>query len=235
MGPVGVRFQHHFGYADGTPYKSVGTTMYSWAHRGEALETQTLKALAASPFNKVRMLVFPQTAGVDKHPPALWPFEGTPPKRWDTTRFNPAFFRHLEQRVGQLRDLGIEADLILHHPYDDKREWGLDNMPREVDDRYARYLVARLAAYRNVWWSLANEFDFIRTKTDADWAAPGPVDPARSTPTATCAPSTTASACTTRPRTGSPTSACSTAWRPPTPTAPCCSARPGASRSCSTN
>ena len=168
-GPVGVRFQHHFGYADGTPYKSVGTTMYSWAHRGEALETQTLKALAASPFNKVRMLVFPQTAGVDKHPPALWPFEGTPPKRWDYTRFNPAFFRHLEQRVGQLRDLGIEADLILHHPYDDKREWGLDNMPREVDDRYARYLVARLAAYRNVWWSLANEFDFIRTKTDADW------------------------------------------------------------------
>src|SRR5439155_7238893 len=29
--------------------------------------------------------------------------------------------------------------------------------------------VARLAAYRNVWWSLANEFDFMKAKTDADW------------------------------------------------------------------
>lgn len=168
-GPVGVRHQHHFGYADGTPYKPVGTTMYSWAHRGEALEAQTLKTLASAPFNKVRMLVFPQTAGTERHPPELWPFAGTPPRSWDTSRFNPAFFRHLEQRVAQLRDLGIEADLILHHPYDDKHDWGFDNLPRELDDRYARYLVARLAAYRNVWWSLANEFDFVRTKTDADW------------------------------------------------------------------
>jgi len=168
-GPVGVRHQHHFGYADGTPYKPVGTTMYSWAHRGNALEEQTLKALAAAPFNKVRMLVFPQTAGIDKHPPEFWPFAGSPPQNWDYARFNPAFFRHLEQRVGQLRELGIEADLILHHPYDDKREWGFATMTREQDDRYARYLVARLAAYRNVWWSLANEFDFIRTKTDDAW------------------------------------------------------------------
>ena len=37
------------------------------------------------------------------------------------------------------------------------------------DDRYVRYVVARLAAYRNIWWSLANEYDFMRTKTDADW------------------------------------------------------------------
>jgi len=29
--------------------------------------------------------------------------------------------------------------------------------------------VARLAAYRNVWWSLANENSFIRHLTDTDW------------------------------------------------------------------
>jgi hypothetical protein len=168
-GPVGVRNGYHFGYADGTPYKPVGTTMYSWAHRGDTLEAQTLKTLAAAPFNKVRMLVLPQTHGIDKQPPEHWPYLGTPPRNWDTTRFNPAFFRHLEQRVGQLRALGIEADLILHHPYDDKHAWGFDTLPRELDDRYARYVVARLGAYRNVWWSLANEFDFIRTKTDDDW------------------------------------------------------------------
>jgi hypothetical protein len=36
---------------------------------------------------------------------------------WDFTRFNPEFFRHYEKRIGQLRDLGIEADLILFNPY----------------------------------------------------------------------------------------------------------------------
>jgi hypothetical protein len=42
-------------------------------------------------------------------------------------------------------------------------------MGQEADDRYLKYVVARLAAYRNVWWSLANEFDIMRSKTTADW------------------------------------------------------------------
>ena len=42
-------------------------------------------------------------------------------------------------------------------------------MPPEVDDRYLRYVVARLAAFRNVWWSVANEWDFVKGKTLADW------------------------------------------------------------------
>ena len=42
-------------------------------------------------------------------------------------------------------------------------------MAAAEDDRYLRYVVARLAAYRNVWWSLANEYDFMTTKTENDW------------------------------------------------------------------
>src|SRR5690606_36843907 len=102
-------------------------------------------------------------------PPSLFPFEGTAPRDWDFTRFNPKFFQHLEKRVGQLRDLGIECDLILFHPYDDDIEWGFETMAPEVDDRYLRYVVARLAAYRNIWWSMGNEYDFLRTKTESDW------------------------------------------------------------------
>ena len=34
-------------------------------------------------------------------------------------------------------------------------------MAADQDDRYVRYLVARLGAFRNVWWSLANEYDFL--------------------------------------------------------------------------
>src|SRR5665811_1210758 len=66
----------------------------------------------------------------------------------------------------QLQSLGIEADLILFHPYD---HWGYALMPPEVDDRYLRYVVARLAAFRNVWWSVANEWDLVKGKKTADW------------------------------------------------------------------
>ena len=167
-GPVGVRDLFHFAYADGTPHFSFGTTCYAWTHQGDALEEQTLATLAGSPFNKIRMCVFPKNYTYNKNEPVYYPFAGSPPRDWDLERFNPAFFRHLELRIGQLRDLGIEADLILFHPYD-KGRWGFDRMPAEADDRYLRYVIARLAAYRNVWWSLANEFDFMEEKTDADW------------------------------------------------------------------
>jgi hypothetical protein len=167
-GPVRVAHTYHFAYADGTPYKQVGTTCYTWTHRPADVEEQTLKTLAGSPFNKLRMCVFPQTHGIKTMPPTRFPFAGEPTKP-DYARFNPEFFQHLDQRVGQLRDLGIECDLILFHPYDDEHVWGLDTMPAEAEDRYLRYIVARLAACRNIWWSMANEYDFVRTKTEADW------------------------------------------------------------------
>ncbi len=167
-GPVHVRHTYHFAYADGTPYFPIGTTCYAWIHQGDRLEEQTLATLKHSPFNKVRMCVFPKHYAYNQNEPVFYPFAGTPPRAWDSTRFNPEFFRHLEKRIGNLRDLGIEADLILFHPYD-KGHWGFDALGATADDRYLRYVIARLAAYRNVWWSLANEYDFMKAKTEADW------------------------------------------------------------------
>ncbi|OIR07511.1 putative endoglucanase [mine drainage metagenome] len=167
-GPVRVHDTYHFAYADGTPYNELGTTIYNWLDTPEAWQELTLKTLAASPFNKVRMLVFPQREYFrKKFPPPRWPFVGTPPHNWDFTRFNVDFFRHYEMRIRQLRDLGIQADIILFDPYD--KPYGFDSMGRAADDRYLRYVVARFAAFRNVWWSMSNEFDFVRTKTMADW------------------------------------------------------------------
>ena len=166
-GPVRVHNTYHFAYADGTPYFPVGTTIYNWLDTPEAVQEQTLQTLAASPFNKARMLVTQQPASyLTKFPPTLWPFAGTPPHDWDYTRFNPEFFRHYEKRLAQLRDLGIEADVILFNPYG---KWGFEKMGAAADDRYVRYLVARFGAYRNIWWSLANEYDFMHNKTEADW------------------------------------------------------------------
>jgi hypothetical protein len=191
-GPVRVNNTYHFAYADGTPYRQLGTTCYAWTSQPRELQDQTLKTLAGAPFNKLRMCVFPKRYTWNENEPPLYPFEGTPPTaakyvpprpgqipgldsagakaggQWDYTRFNPAYFQHLEQRVLDLQKLGIEADVILLHPYDEGH-WGFDRMPDEVDDRYLRYVVARLAAYRNVWWSMANEFDFMTEKQPKDW------------------------------------------------------------------
>ena len=74
----------------------------------------------------------------------------------------------MEKRIDQLNRLGIEADLILFHPYD-KGRWGFDAMSNEVNVRYIKYITARLASFRNVWWSMANEWDYVKAKTVDDW------------------------------------------------------------------
>jgi PKD repeat protein len=165
-GPVRVHNTWHLAYADGTPYFQVGTTCYAWVHQGAAMEEQTLATLRNAPFNKMRMCLFPKAYAYNTNEPRYYPFEGTPLKDWDYRRFNPEFFRHFEARIADLLALGIQADIILFHPYD---RWGYSKMDAETDDRYLRYVVARMAAYRNVWWSFANEYDLMKSKTVADW------------------------------------------------------------------
>jgi len=165
-GPVYVNKTYHFAYADGTSYHQIGTTCYVWNHQGDALEEQTLATLKTAPFNKLRLCVFPKHYAYNKNEPPYHPFEHIDDGGWDFTKFNPQFFRHLEKRVGDLMELGIEADIILFHPYD---RWGYATMDAETDDRYLRYVVARLSAYRNVWWSMANEYDLMKAKTMEDW------------------------------------------------------------------
>lgn len=64
----------------------------------------------------------------------------------------------------------IEADLILFHPYD---RWGFSGFSREEDMVYLDYCLRRLASFRNVWWSMANEYDMVFNKTVDDWEALG--------------------------------------------------------------
>ena len=92
--------------------------------------------------------------------------EGATGNDWDFTRFRPEHFRHIEECIIRLQKLGIEADLIVMHPYD---RWGFSCMSEEEDGRYWQYVLARFSAYRNVWWSLANEYDLMMHKTLEDW------------------------------------------------------------------
>lgn len=176
-GMVQVSNTYDFKYEDGTTYYPFGTTAYAWTHMSKAVQELTLATLQKSGFNKVRMCVFPKNYNLVKEEPELYPFlvkevtkdaKGKEVKVWDFERFNPAFFQHLEQRIDDLNTLGIEADLILFHPYD-KGRWGFDAMPNEVNLRYIKYVTARLSAFRNVWWSLANEWDLVKEKSKTDW------------------------------------------------------------------
>lgn len=165
-GPVRVKDEYRFAYEDGTPYLPFGTTCYAWIHQNDELEEKTLATLADAPFNKMRMCVFPKHYDYNANEPVYYPFEGSLEEGWDFTRFNVEFFRHMEKRISDLLTLGIEADLILFHPYD---RWGYSTMDAQSDERYLRYIMARLSAYRNIWWSMANEYDLMQTKNLMDW------------------------------------------------------------------
>merc|ERR1712185_265474 len=78
-------------------------------------------------------------------------------------------------------DLGIEADLILFNLYSKAYPAGLSclggpnasSYDLTHDLLFVRYIVARLAAFRNVWWSMSNEWSQCSCK----WAgalAPSP-------------------------------------------------------------
>ncbi len=165
-GPVVVKDTFYFAYADNTPHHSFGTTCYGWVHQGDSLADLTLKTLSKGYFNKMRMCIFPKSYDWNNNEPQYYPFEGQPLKNWDYSRLNPAFFQNIEKRIQQLDLLGIEADLIVFHPYD---RWGFSSLSRETEEMYIDYIIARFAAYKNVWWSMANEWDFMDAKKLSDW------------------------------------------------------------------
>lgn len=182
-GPVRVTNTYNFSYADGTPFSCIGTTCYVWHLQSDELITQTLETLKQSPFNKIRFCVFPKHYDYNLGEPRSYPYVGTAMdssvltkdnfmnynahsdgNNWDFMRFNPEHFRHIEYCISQLARFGIEADLILMHPYD---RWGFSAMTDEECELYLKYVTARFSSYANVWWSLANEYDLMQKSTDS--------------------------------------------------------------------
>ncbi|HAL73778.1 MAG TPA: hypothetical protein DCM45_01645 [Clostridiales bacterium] len=154
----------HFKYDDGSRYQPFGTTVYALLHQDRPLIDQTMATLAAAPFNKVRLCVFPKHYDYNYNEPDYFAFEKTD-GQWDVHRPCFPFWDALENRLRQLADLGIEADLILFHPYD---RWGFAKLSLHDCLVYLDYLTRRLSAIPNVWWSLANEYDLM-TEFAADW------------------------------------------------------------------
>lgn len=192
-GPVRVT-GNSLTYADKTPYHSIGTTCYAWVNQSMELQEQTLKTLAASSFNKIRFCIFPKFYQYNESEPMTYPYErgkkrGQNPKKekkeievtfytektiadirdFDCFTFHAEHFKRFDRRIAELAELGIEADIILFHPYD---KWGFSTMSRECNELYLKYVVARYGAYRNVWWSMANEYDILNHTgwTNEEWS-----------------------------------------------------------------
>lgn len=166
-GPVRVANKFHFAYADGTPFLSFGTTCYAWTHQPLGEQAKTLETLKKTRFNKMRMGVFPKDYPYNVNEALHDVYQKGADGQFDFDRPNPESFRHFENQVKALGEMGIEADIIIFHPYD---RWGYSDMSEAQDYAYVQYLAARLAAYRNVWWSLANEYDFLlNTKPMHQW------------------------------------------------------------------
>lgn len=158
-GIVRVAERFHFAHADGTPFRPIGATVYNWLHQDDTLFDATVEAVASAGFNKLRFMVFPQAGGYVEHHPALLPFARTDGV-WDAGRPDVDFFRRVDRAVEVLAERGIQADVLIFNAYDGGR-FGLDALTEQQDAAYLRYLVARLSAYPNVWWSLCNEFDLL--------------------------------------------------------------------------
>ncbi len=190
-GQVKVQDRYHFAYADGTPYIQCGTTCYAWLHQREGMRRKTMETLVHSPFNKIRFCVFPKHYDYNLYEPDTYPYQGTPcpldgsgtleaatkenfdeykpdnpDNHWDFYRFCEAHFETMDRYMSELMEHNIEADIILFHPYD---RWGFSTMSREQDAFYLKYMIARYGAYRNVWWSLANEYDLMKSKGVEDF------------------------------------------------------------------
>ena len=165
-GPVRARGIHLY-YADGTPWTGLGTTVYALAHQEEELIDQTMGTLGQSPFTKVRMCLFPKYYTYNHNDPPRYAFRRNAEGVWDPDRPDFDFWDAFEKQLRQLDDMGIQADLILFHPYD---RWGFATMSMAQNRTYLDYLLRRFAAFPNVWWSLANEYDLCEGKSMDDWA-----------------------------------------------------------------
>jgi hypothetical protein len=170
-----------FAHADGTPFLPMGDTCYGLFDDSPitpGLRDDYLKTRRAQRFNFVRMTVGHSEARAATNA-AYWAWGGTPGKP-DLDRFNPAFFQDFDSLVRQLRESGMNIELLVlnfyRRPFTDTKVW---TAARER--QWLRYLLARYGAFDNIFlWTLANEYE---THPDGSYRLdlPGDVDWAKAT------------------------------------------------------
>jgi hypothetical protein len=161
-GFIGIHPQnpYAFAYANGTPFFPMGDTnygLYDDSSISPVLREKYLDTRRKQNFNFVRMEVGHSHARA-KANPKFWAWGGTP-QAPDLDRLNPDFFVGLDSLFFQMRDKGMNAELILLNfyrlPFTDTKLW-----TPEREKIWLRYLIARYAAMENIFmWTLSNEYE----------------------------------------------------------------------------
>eukprot|EP01084_Bolivina_argentea_P070035 127395_1 len=179
------KMRPYFAYKEnGIPYIETGTTSFSWLHIANiTMQQQTLSTIKylynSNIFNKLFMSVFPFYQEYTFYDPLYYPYMGIPPNQWGNfDKFNITFWKHLDQILLNLKDIGIIVDLILFRPFD-FGHWGFDCMGCPYpnyskcnastynisnDLFYLNYIISRIGSYRNIWYSISNSYDHTECK-----------------------------------------------------------------------
>lgn len=153
-------------YEDGTICRTFGTTVYAMMHQSEDVIQETIDTILQSPFNKIRTCMFPKHYVFNENEPEYFAFERKKDGSFDFHRPCMKFWDAFERMIRIFDERQIQVDLILFHPYD---WWGFAKMTKEQYLLYLNYLLARFAAFPNLWWSLANEYDCMTAFSKEDW------------------------------------------------------------------
>lgn len=156
----------HFYYESGKNYLPFGTTVYALLYQPRERIRQTMETIKNSPFNKIRMCIFPKYLVYNEEEPLWFPFAKNG-DRWDFDVPCQEFWDELDTLIEEFAEIGVQVDLILFHPYD---RWGFAELSFEECLKYLAFVVERLKKHPNLWWSLANEYDNLKNFDVGWWA-----------------------------------------------------------------
>ncbi|MBN1672588.1 MAG: DUF4038 domain-containing protein [Kiritimatiellae bacterium] len=162
-----------FAWDDGTPFFHLGDTCYNLPMLDRDTQRRPyLDTRAGQGFNLVRFTLY-------RHSQETWPFGGNPNEP-DPDRYNPGFFRAVDEILRDLQARNMCAELILEQFYTGvmcrPELWTAGRERAWLD-----YVVARYAAFTNVaYWTLTNEYE-VYPDGQYRFDCPGDVDWARNT------------------------------------------------------
>jgi len=158
------------------------TTYWLLGWRDDAIIRESLDRLAKLGVNRIRVALSGRTHDAmrwkepDVKPSEQFQFrlEPWPTARpeniedpgYDVQRFNLDHFRKCERMLEHARRQGIQVSIIFHLDGRDKGvdPFGKQGMGGPDEQRYYRYVVARLAAFDNVMWDVTNEWHLFRNE-----------------------------------------------------------------------
>ena len=158
------------------------TTYWLLGWRDEAIIHESLDRLDQLGVNRIRVALSgrthdgtrwkePEVKPSEQFQFRLEPWPAARPENiedpgYDVTRFNLDHFRKCERMLEHARRHGIQVSIIVHLDGRDKGvdPFGKEGMGGPDEQRYYRYVVARLAAFDNVMWDVTNEWHLFRNE-----------------------------------------------------------------------